>query len=101
MGSEGSEAARAAKAAASDSGTRRSTRVPPWGVTSVRSLTCCVSLGLGRQQVTLQMKAAFVLLESAPASRARILPVGHGGRAGPAADARVAGVVQRVVRHVV
>src|SRR5262245_40337266 len=46
------------------------------------------------------VQTALLLFPPAPAARARILSGSHGTRAWPAADARVAAVVQRVVRDV-
>src|SRR5918993_3303610 len=48
-----------------------------------------------------QVQTALFLLTPAPAPRARVLARCHSGRAGPATDARIAAIVQWVVRDVV
>src|SRR5262245_8389964 len=57
--------------------------------------------GASRTSIVVGVQAALFLGGPAPASGALILAKHHRPRAGPAADARVSLVVQRIVRNVV
>src|SRR5262249_39478989 len=77
-------------------------RSNPWsGSFGVASLRQHLWLDAAAAFVLQGVQSTFFLGGSCPAARSLILTGGHGPRARPAADARIALVVKRVVRHIV